>query len=64
MNQGKIRPEGHREVVISGKISKELNNAVCSLIDGSRFRTKNDVLEYALIELIRRTETLRKEEGC
>lgn len=52
-----------RSVAISGKISPALNRQVYELLDGVEFKTKNDVLEKALIQL---TESKRKKrvEGC
>ena len=52
---------GHRSVIISGRISPELDKAVCELIKSGEYITRNDVVEEALIMLILSKKT---EEGC
>ena len=51
---------GKREVVISAKISPALNDAICNHVDGSRYKSKNDILEEALLIWINEKE----REGC
>lgn len=54
---------GHRSVIISGRISPELNEAVCELIKTKEYVTKNDVVEDALAMLVLSKHNT-SEEGC
>lgn len=60
-NKSSMEWKGHRSIVICGKISRELNEAVCGLIENGKYRTKNDVVEQALIQFI---NSIKPEEGC
>ena len=58
MNRGDGK--SRRSITISGKISSELNDSICKCIDGIRYRSKNDIVEEALMQWI---ETKRNGEG-
>ena len=55
---------GHRMKVLSGKVSPEVFNAVLGLIKEGKYKTKNDVVEEALIMLLENEQHKRIEEGC
>lgn len=53
---------GHRSVIISGRISPELDEAVSELIKSGEYITRNDVVEEALTMLV--LSKYNTEEGC